>query len=204
MFEQIALGLQAKGIKVVAYIATQGPGMLKHGARNSMDFDDSIIDESDGSSCKSTRPVVEDLDTQVYCSANMNRWRDYVLQQYPSTSLHHSFQLGLVNIVETLSLRYGTLIDGWWFDHAVYGDYDLIPDAARAGNSNAAVSLNLEGGIFLENNPNISEDFTGGHPTPIARVVSSDNTNLPMLTAIEASLNGIFKAEIGGDDVDAV
>tara|TARA_R110000765_G_scaffold170687_2_gene275666 strand:+ start:54332 stop:56920 length:2589 start_codon:yes stop_codon:yes gene_type:complete len=202
LFEQIALGLQAKGIKVVAYIATQGPAMLKHGAERSMDYDASIIDETDGSACKFKRPVVADPDSQVYCSANMNRWRDYVLEQYPSTSLHHSFQLGLVNIVETLSLRYGTLIDGWWFDHAVYGDYNLLPDAARAGNSNAAVSLNLEGDIFLSNNPEVMEDFTGGHPTPIARVVSSDDTNLPMLTAIEDAPNGIFAGT--GDDVDAL
>ena len=66
LFEQIALGLQAKGIKVVAYIATQGPAMLKHGAERSMDYDASIIDETDGSACKFKRPVVADPDSQVY------------------------------------------------------------------------------------------------------------------------------------------
>jgi hypothetical protein len=202
LFEQLALGLKAKGIKVIAYIATQGPGMLKHGAERSMDYDDSIIDETDGSACKSTKPNVKDLDTQVYCSASMNRWRDYVLVNYPSTSLHHSFQLALVNIVETLSLRYGNLIDGWWFDHATYGDYALLPDAARAGNSEAVVALGLAEDVFLGNNPDVPEDFTGGHPTPLTRTVSSSNTNLPMLTAIEATANGYFPAV--DDDVDAV
>ncbi|WP_342804741.1 LamG-like jellyroll fold domain-containing protein [Alteromonas sp. M12] len=202
LFEQIALGLQAKGIKVVVYIATQGPGMLKHGAEKSMDYDPSIIDETDGSACKSTKPNKKDADTQVYCSASMNRWRDYVLVNYPSTSLHHSFQLALVNIVETLSLRYGTLIDGWWFDHATYGDYALLPDAARAGNSDAVVALGLAEDVHLENNPEVQEDYTGGHPTPLTRTISSSDTNLPMLTAIEATENGYFPAV--GDDVDAV
>ena len=202
LFEQIAIALKAKGIKTVAYIATQGPGMLKHGAQSSMDYDNSIIDESDGSACKSSRPTVKDADTKVYCSANMNRWRDYVLEQYPSTSLHHSFQLALVNIVKNLSIRYGSAIDGWWFDHAVYGDYDLLPDAARAGNSDAVVALGLEEDVYLENNPQVPEDFTGGHPTPVARVISSDDTNLPMVTAIEATPNGIFEGTDG--DVDAV
>ncbi|MEP4889936.1 MAG: LamG-like jellyroll fold domain-containing protein [Aliiglaciecola sp.] len=202
LFEQIALGLQAKGIKVVVYIATQGPGMLKHGAEKSMDYDPSIIDETDGSACKSTKPNKKDADTQVYCSASMNRWRDYVLVNYPSTSLHHSFQLALVNIVETLSLRYGTLIDGWWFDHATYGDYALLPDAARAGNSDAVVALGLAEDVHLGNNPEVQEDYTGGHPTPLTRTISSSDTNLPMLTAIEATENGYFPAV--GDDVDAV
>ncbi|MEP4889934.1 MAG: LamG domain-containing protein [Aliiglaciecola sp.] len=203
LFEQLALGLKAKGIKVIAYIATQGPGMLKHGAEKSMDYDDSIVDKTDGSACKSTRPVAADPDTQVYCSASMNRWRDYVLVNYPSTSLHHSFQLALVNIVETLSLRYGDLIDGWWFDHATYGDYRLLPDAARAGNSDAVVALGLAEDVYLGNNPEVPEDFTGGHPTPLTRTVSSSDINLPMLTAIEATANGVFPA-IEEDDVDAV
>jgi len=202
LFEQMAIALQAKGIKVVAYVATQGPGMLKHGAEKSMDYDDSIIDETDGSSCKSSRPTVKDSDTQVYCSANMNRWRDHVLENYPSTSLYHSFQLSLVNIVKTLSTRYGSLIDGWWFDHAVFGDYALLPDAARTGNSDAVVALGLAEDVFLENNPEIPEDFTGGHPTPVARTISSSDVNLPMVTAIEATPNGVFEGTDG--DVDAV
>ena len=202
LFEQMAMALQEKGIRVVAYIATQGPSMLKHGAKNSMDYDNSIIDESDGSACKESSPEITDLDTQVYCSSNMNRWRDYVLQQYPSTSLYHSFQLALVNIVQTLSIRYGELIDGWWFDHAMYGDYDLLPAAARAGNSNAALAFNLEGGVSLKNNPDVPEDFTGGHPTPIAESISSDDINLPMLTAIESTKKGVFEGV--GDDIDVV
>ncbi len=203
LFSQIATALHAKGIKVIAYVATQGPGMLKHGAERSMDYDDSIIDETDGSPCKSKRPLVSDPDTQVYCSENMNRWRDHVLEKYPSTSLHHSFQLSLVNIVKTLSLRYGDLIDGWWFDHATYGDYALLPDAAKAGNSEAVVALGLSEDVHLDNNPDVQEDFTGGHPTPIARTVSSSDINLPMLTAIEATENGFFPATVD-DDVDAV
>ena len=196
LFEQLALAFKAKGIRVVAYIATQGPGMLKHGAENSMDEDDSITD------CKSSKPLVSDLDTQVYCSANMNRWRDYVLEQYPSTSLYRSFELATVNIVETLSLRYGSTIDGWWFDHSGFGDSELLHAAALAGNNDAAVAFNEGDKVPLVNNPDTLNDYTFGHPTPIGSEVSSDDKNLPMLTSIEATLDGILTGS--GDDVGSV
>lgn len=196
LFEQLALAFKAKGIRVVAYIATQGPAMLKHGAQNSMDHDDSITN------CKSTRPEISDVDGQVYCSANMNRWRDHVLVNYPADSLYRSFELAMVNIVKTLSLRYGNTIDGWWFDHSGFGDSTLLHIAAVAGNNDAAVTFNEGDKVPLVNNPDTFEDYTFGHPTPIGSEVSSDDKNLPMLTSIEATANGLL-ADPGGD-VDAV
>jgi len=196
LFEQLALAFKAKGIRVVAYIATQGPGMLKHGADSSMDHDDSITD------CKSSKPLVTDLNTQVYCSANMNRWRDYVLEEYPSSSLYRSFELAMVSIVETLSIRYGNTIDGWWFDHSGFGDSALLHAAALAGNNDAAVTFNEGDKVPLVNNPDTLEDYTFGHPTPIGSEVSSDDKNLPMLTSIEATANGVLNGT--GNDVDAV
>lgn len=196
LFEQLALALKAKGIRVIAYIATQGPGMLKHGAENSMDHDTSIAD------CKSEKPLITDTNNQVYCSENMNRWRDYVLKEYPSSSLYRSFELAMVNIVETLSLRYGKTIDGWWFDHSGFGDSTLLHDAALAGNNDAVVTFNEGDKVPLVNNPDTLEDYTFGHPTPIGSEVSSDNKNLPMLTSIETSANGILSGSAG--DVGAV
>jgi hypothetical protein len=196
LFDQLAQAFKAKGIKVIAYIATQGPGMLKHGAENSMDHDKSIPN------CKSTAPKITDANNQVYCSANMNRWRDYVLEQYPSSSLYRSFELAMVNIVETLSLRYGNTIDGWWFDHSGFGDSELLHTAALAGNNDAAVAFNEGDKVPLVNNPDTLDDYTFGHPTPIGSEVSSDDKNLPMLTSIEATLDGILPGT--GNDVDSV
>ncbi|MBU2877927.1 LamG domain-containing protein [Aliiglaciecola lipolytica] len=196
LFDQLALAFKAKGIKVIAYIATQGPGMLKHGAQNSMDLDKSIPN------CKSSKPLITDPNTQVYCSANMNRWRDYVLEQYPSSSLYRSFELSMVNIVETLSLRYGNTIDGWWFDHSGFGDSTLLHAAALAGNSDAVVTFNEGDKVPLVNNPDTLDDYTFGHPTPIGSEVSSDDKNLPMLTSIEATSDGVFPGT--GNDVGSV
>lgn len=192
LFEQLAIALQAKGIKVIAYIATQGPAMLKHGARKAMDNDTSIPN------CKDNKPLVTDADNTVFCSANMNRWRDHVLATYPSTSLHRSSELAMVNIVETLSNRYGTLIDGWWFDHSDYGDHDLLGTAALSGNPDAILSFNQGQKVPLINNPDTAEDFTFGHPNPMAKTIPSDDQNLPMLTSIESTLDGIFPG-VDGD-----
>ena len=147
LFEQMAVALQTKGIKVIAYVATQGPAMLKHGARKAIDNDTSIP------SCKNNKPLAADSDATIFCSDNMNRWRDHVLTSYPASSLYRSSELAMVKIVKNLSNRYGTLINGWWFDHSGYGDHALLGAAALSVNPNAIVSFNQGQKVPLQNNP---------------------------------------------------
>lgn len=181
LFQELVDAFDAEGIRVIAYVATQGPAMLKHGAEKAYDYDPTIAN------CKKTRPTPSDADTQVYCSAAMNRWRDEVLFLYPgSETLHRKFEMAMADeIVEPLAIRYGTDIDGWWFDHASFGDIPRLHAAALAGNSNAVFAFNDGQKVPLKNNNPGYEDYTFGHPNPVAQEVPQSDANLPMVESIE-------------------
>ena len=59
-------------------------------------------------------------------------------------------------------------------------------------NPNAVIAFNNGQKIPLTNNNPAYENFTSGHPTPIAQVPASDVANLPMLTSLEGTPDGYF------------
>jgi|GEM_PF-4425457 len=184
LFGELATALQAKNIKVVAYVATQGPAMMKHGALKALDYDPSIPN------CKKRKPTVSDPDTRVYCSANMNRWRDKVLDLYPGDeTLYRKFEIAMAEqVVGEFARQYGNKIDGWWFDHSENGgDKTLLKSAVLSGNSQAIMTFNEGEKIPLTNNSPGYEDFTFGHPTPMVKAVASSDVNLPMIETLENS-----------------
>ena len=172
LFMELAQGFQAAGIKVIAYCATQGPAMLKHGAKVAYDS----VDEGGG----------------VFSSVAMDNWSDYVLSVYGDTEIE-TFKTAYAEvIIDEYAQRYGTLIDGWWFDHAGHGNIPLLHDIVTSYNPNTVISFNTGQHIPLTNNNPDYENFTSGHPTPIARVPASDVANLPMLTSLEGTPDGYF------------
>ena len=190
LFGELVDAYQAKGIRVIAYVATQGPAMLKHGAEKANDYDGTIAN----STCKKTRPETGDADKTVYCSRAMNRWRDKVLELYKGKgSLHSKFEKAMAEkIIRPLSIRYGDKIDGWWFDHADYGHIPRLRAAALAGNANAVIAFNQGQKIPLTNNNPGLEDYTFGHPNPMAMTPPQDNINLPIIESIEDANRGVF------------
>lgn len=93
-------------------------------------------------------------------------------------------------IVKEYSLRYGTKISGWWFDHAKYGDIKALEKAVRAGNPNAALTFNVGGSPKLLTCP--ESDFTAGHPTPMKRQSPASKKNEVAIKLIEKNnyING--------------
>ncbi|TWT80423.1 hypothetical protein CA13_18390 [Planctomycetes bacterium CA13] len=93
-------------------------------------------------------------------------------------------------IVKEYSLRYGTKIAGWWFDHAKYGEIKLLEKAARAGNPEAVLAFNMGGSSKLLTCP--ESDFTAGHPTPMKKHSPSWEGNEVAITLIEKNnyING--------------
>ena len=174
LFMELAQGFQAAGIKVIAYCATQGPAMLKHGARNAYDS----VDEGGG----------------VFSSVAMDNWSDYVLSVYGDTEIETFKRAYAEVIIDEYARRYGTLIDGWWFDHAGLGNIPLLHDIVTSYNPNTVIAFNTGQKIPLTNNNPDYENFTAGHPTPIAQVPASDLANLPMLTSLEGTRDGYFDA----------
>lgn len=96
-------------------------------------------------------------------------------------------------IVKEYSLRYGTKISGWWFDHATYGDIKALEKAALAGNPNAVLTFNVGGSPKLLTCP--ESDFTAGHPTPMKRQSPSSKKNEVAIEVIEK--NNYVKGSLG-------
>lgn len=81
-------------------------------------------------------------------------------------------------------------MDGWWFDHAKFGNRTAITEAVRAGNPKAMMALNYGQKVpLIVNSPGL-EDYTFGHPNRLKEHSPSDDVNLPMVTSIEASPDG--------------
>jgi len=67
-------------------------------------------------------------------SPSIDRWKGFVRRRYGTTSLL-SYKRAYANvIVREFANRYGTKIDGWWFDHASYGHMRLIHDICTEAN----------------------------------------------------------------------
>lgn len=172
LFLEMATAFQAEGIKVIAYVATQGPAMLKHGAEKAFDK----VEVSPG----------------VWTSQAMDNWEAYVLAEYGNTTDETYKQAFAEVIIDEYAARYGTLIDGWWFDHSGVANIPLLHDTVTAYNPNVVIAFNEGQKIPLINNNPDYEDYTFGHPTPIAQAPASTQQNLPMLTSIEATPDGFF------------
>eukprot|EP00957_Ditylum_brightwellii_P202335 15329717-Ditylum_brightwellii.AAC.1 len=93
-------------------------------------------------------------------------------------------------VVREISMRYKEKISGWWFDHAHFGDIELLAKEALRGNAGAALTFN----IGPENNPDGSrvlkraraeEHYTCGHPTPVVQRSPDWDGNESMIRTIE-------------------
>ena len=109
-----------------------------------------------------------------------DRWKSYVASKGMTP------EQGVADIiVKEFSIRYGTKIAGWWFDHATYGDMKRLAAAARAGNPDAALAFNVKASSELRTSPD--GDYTAGHPTPVAKRPASWNGNEVALKLMEES-----------------
>ena len=167
LFGELATAFQAAGYKVIAYMATEGPAKLHHGKKNAFDWNGQT-------------------------SPSVDNWTAWVKEHYGSSDEATLKKAYAEVIVGEYARRYGTKIDGWWFDHASFGNIDLIHREITKANPKAILTFNRgKLGTTLNNNPDY-EDFTFGHPTPLRRAPANSQKNLRMVTAIEASANGFI------------
>ncbi len=171
LFGELATAFQAEDYKVLVYMATEGPAKLKHGPDHG----------------KGPQSV-----------ANWNAW---VKQKYGKDDIDTLKKAYAEVIVREFAQRYGTKIDGWWFDHASFGNIELIHREITKANPKTIVAFNCgKLGVTENSNPNY-EDFTLGHPTPLRRAPANSKNNLRMVTSIEDTENGFCmkdgKASLG-------
>jgi len=106
----------------------------------------------------------------------------------------HIEPLGITHEVATGKLivgyyaqKYGTRIDGWWFDGSgalETEDRLLWRKLVRDGNPDAIVAFNRMAGPPFRSTAQC--DYFGGHPAPRTNHSFWDKANLPMIEAVEA------------------
>ena len=163
LFMEAATAFQNEGYKVIAYVGCQGPAMLKHGVNYAWDR----VETSPG----------------VYFSQSMSNWEGHVLSVYGDTSRDTYKQAFAEIIIDEYAARYGTLIDGWWFDNGADNmNAPLLHDTVTAYNTDTVITFN---------GSNVDTDYTLGHPTVMAQAAPSDDVNeTKLLIPIEATTDG--------------
>ena len=160
------------------FLKTKGPGKLHHGKEKAYDWNGS------------TAPSVDN-------------WNAFVLEKYGKGDVETQKKAYAEVIVKEFAERYGSKVDGWWFDHADKGSIPLLHNVCKAANPKAILTYNIggHGERAVNNNSPPYEDYTHGHPTPMRRASPSSTENLPMVTTIEDSDNGFMikdgKASLG-------
>jgi hypothetical protein len=183
------------GLKVIVYMAGQGPALLKltKHAINRAPYE------------PSDHPLrqAHDWDKTLVTSPARDRWLAYVVKEYDCEDpLADDFAIAkkayAEKIVSYYAQKYGTAVDGWWFDQGWDTDPALLAAACHSGNPDAVFGVNRGPKVPLQvNNKNV-EDYTCGHPTPIAKTKPSDPVNEQNVEAIEATPDG-FLTDDGWD-----
>ena len=122
----------------------------------------------------------------------MENWRQYVAGRYGSASDDNYKQAYAEVIVDEYAERYGKLIDGYWFDHAKFGNIPLLYNVTKKHNPNTVLAFNDGQKVPLTNNAPGYEDYTAGHPNPVKHTVPSSPDNLPQVESIENTPAGYF------------
>ncbi|MGJ8695569.1 MAG: putative Ig domain-containing protein [Verrucomicrobiaceae bacterium] len=155
---------------MIAYVATQGPAMLKHGAEKAYD-------------------AVYDPTAGVWTSVAMDNWEAHVLQEYGSVNEDIHRQAFAEVVIDEFAQRYGTLVDGWWFDNGA----NAITASSAALLKNICLSYNPDSTITFNVGLGGISDFADGHPIALSQAPPSDPVNLDyLLYPIEASTNGFL------------
>lgn len=197
LFRELLIALHAEGIKVIAYMAAQGPTFLKHDETRAYDYNNLSPYVDSVAECNS---LTNGEITDGTCSPGARRWRNYVTQEYGSDSDENLERAWAEKILYEYANKYNgengePNIDAFWFDQGKYMNIPLARQIIRDANPTAAVAFNEGQKIPLINNNPPHEDFTAGHPNPIKNTPPYDDINLPIITSVENSLEGYLESD---------
>ena len=174
LFGEMAQLFQDNGIKVIAYMATQGPTMLKHGLNSGNVYD-----------------AIEDPVTGDVTSVSYDNWEAFVKNEYgiTGTPTYDDYTRAYAEvIVDEYAARYGALIDGYWFDNGTM-DAALLKSIIETHNPNVVATYNSQSGL---------SDYADGHPTPVVQERASNDINYDyLIKPVECSQDGYIDHDGG-------
>jgi hypothetical protein len=122
----------------------------------------------------------------------IENWRAWVKKHYGSDDASAMKKAYAEVVVWEFAQRYGTQIDGWWFDKASGANLELVHQEITRANPKAIIAFCRGGLGTVENHNPGYEDYTFGHPKPVRRGPASREENLTMVRSIENSKNGFL------------
>eukprot|EP00121_Abeoforma_whisleri_P014371 Awhi_evm1s13255 len=200
IFDEIITAMDSINVKVIAYMASQGPHFGKHGATRAYDYNNKSSYVNSCVLCPELTGV-----PGCDCSPGVLKWKKYVKDTYGSDDEAMLRKAYAEKIVGEYAQRYGDRIAGFWFDSGIAGDGPQIRDAIRPHNPNAAIAFNHGSKIPLRNNNPGVEDYTYGHMTPTigAKAGGFNPTsgcyNYGMVLSAESSINGFVYPTVTPD-----
>jgi len=229
VFDNLLTEMASIGVKVIAYMAAQGPAMLKAGESSAFDHPDYTVGFNTGGYLSDNSVVVcKNLGAvSGKCSPTVRKWINWVADQYNISPYNFEdayvsnsgLQMALKHayshvILEHYVERYGSRIAGFWFDQGEYGNKDEIFSVVRKHNPAAVIAYNYGAKIPLRNNnpaptmgSNIMEDFTFGHMTPHKSGANPPDGcyNYGMILSVESSIDGyVYKDVTPSNDLSQV
>jgi len=184
-------------LKVIAYLATEGPAKTKHGYTRAYDY----VEGKAYVRC----PKVQ-RKNPGRCTAAMRVWIDAVHGWYGTTddsdpaaivaALHLAFA---EKIVRPYVQKFAGRVDGYWFDHAEHSDVDLLDTVIGEEDPKAAISFNMGRNVPLAVNSPGREDYTSGHPIPLRQGAPGRQENEILVTSIEGTLDGYIRKKTPDD-----
>lgn len=219
-FKELTDAFHAKNIKVIVYVASQGPAMFKAGSDSAFDVSRRTFPIRDPCIRIPGRdgplPCFDDPDS--CCSPSIGNWITYVKDinggsiDYPK--LHTAFA---DVIISYYAETFQNDIDGWWFDHAKengscgsgstckndFIDVAAVKNAIRTHQPDVPIAFNTcsnSNKVPLQICSPSFEDFTSGHPNPLGGgnpTLPFDDDNYGMVTSIEETPDGFLEDDDG-------
>jgi hypothetical protein len=183
LFRELLDAIHAEGLKVITYMAGQGPCLLKLNDINNKRLEEEPFQHA------------HDYNYTSKISPSLDQWRTYVTETYGDPDANNwanCKKAYVVDILQYYADRYGSDIDGWWFDQGKFVDIPMLEAQVRSSNPNASLAINNGLKIPLQVNNAPYEDYTFGHPNPISITAPSDVANEDMLVAVENTTKGFL------------
>ncbi|MCU7932384.1 MAG: hypothetical protein KZQ90_16405 [Candidatus Thiodiazotropha sp. (ex Codakia rugifera)] len=126
-----------------------------------------------------------------------DNWDSYLLEN----NLTNHLAIG--EILKQYSVKFGNTIDGWWFDHAQFGDSGLFVNSVREGNEDTFIAWNEKHKYFRVREDvtkkfvnlwglrksMLNETYTAGHITNTEIIDPWSNENYKLIEQIENGKN---------------
>jgi len=157
------------GLKVIVYVASEGPAKLLHG-------------------CKGDKK----------CEARATAVKAWVKNKYGNSDKDSMIKFFANDIMSEYAQKFKGLIDGYWFDHCIPSlcSTTLVNKSVKSKDPDAIIAYNIASQKAPIKIDSKYSDYTSGHPNPIGPFKNGYYNpayachNDPMVSPIEKGKNG--------------